>query len=47
LHTVDLGANEGSELVNLGLLGEKIWESGIGVFAMVIVLKGLEGRISG
>jgi hypothetical protein len=48
LHAVDLRANEWSDLVDLDLtLGQQVWERGVGVFAVVIVLKVLQRWISG
>ena len=47
LHAMNLGADERSDVVYLGLaLGEQIWECGIGVLAMIIVLEGFQRRIS-
>lgn len=48
LHAVDFGANKWSNIIGLGLaLGEQVWECGIGVFAMVVVLEQFQGRVSG
>lgn len=44
---MDLRANEGSDMVNLDLvLGQQVWESGVGILAVVIMLKELKRRIS-
>jgi hypothetical protein len=46
LHAVDFGADEGGDMINLGLtLGQQVWECGIGVLAMIIVLEVLKRRI--
>lgn len=40
-------ANEGSDLVDLDLaLGQQVWERGVGIFAVVVVLKELQRRVS-
>jgi hypothetical protein len=47
LHSMNLGADERGDFVYLGLaLGEQIWERGIGVLAMIIVLEWFQRRIS-
>jgi hypothetical protein len=47
LHAVDLGANEWGDIIYFGLtLGEQVWECGIGILAMVVVLEVLQRRIS-
>lgn len=44
---MNLRANEGSDLVDLGLaLGQQVWERGVGIFAVVVVLKELQRRVS-
>lgn len=47
MHAVNLRADEGSDLVDLDLaLGQQVWERGVGIFAVVIVLKELQRRVS-
>lgn len=45
---MDLRANERSDLVDLNLaLGQQVWERGVGIFAVIVVLEELQRRISG
>ena len=46
LDTADLGSDGRCEMRYLGARGEQLRERGIGVLAMLIMLEGLQGRIS-
>lgn len=45
LDAVDLGANGRGEVGDGGALGEEVGERGVGVLAVLVVLKGREGRV--
>lgn len=45
---MDFGADERRDLRDLGLArGQQVREGRVGVLAVVVVLEGLEGRVSG
>lgn len=46
LNTSDFGSDRGSKIFEMGALLEKVWERGIGVLAMLIMFKWLQGRVS-
>jgi hypothetical protein len=47
LHAVDLGADEGGDFIYFGLsFGKQVGKAGIGIFAVVVVLKGFQRRVS-
>jgi hypothetical protein len=45
LNALDLSTDSGSEMGDLCVGSDEVGEAGVGVFAVVVVLKGFEGRV--